>query len=161
MTLNRTRDIHKRCDTAATRDLKVVSVWQPADAFWLTTVPTKHVPSVFVWIRRDHARSTGEYEPRRAAKAPAPSLVHSLPCLSVYLHWFLLRLFLAPADWSRGRRRTSIMLLLVVVGEGEEWGSDCKYGGLAAIAGETRSRSFNTHYFYSGEGSRGRNKIHK
>lgn len=41
--------------------------------------------------------------------------------MSVRLHWFPLGLFLAPADWSRGRRRrrASIMLLLVV-GEREK-----------------------------------------
>jgi len=37
--------------------------------------------------------------------------------VSLCLRWFLLGLFLAPADWSRGRRKTSIMLLWV--GEGE------------------------------------------
>lgn len=47
----------------------------------------------------------------------------------------------------------------VVVGGGGGRGSDCKYGGLAAIAGETRSCSVQeAHYFRAGEESRGRIK---
>lgn len=51
-------------------------------------------------------------------------LLFSTSAMSVCLHWFLLRLFLAAADWSRGMKRTSIMLLLVGEREGGERGGE-------------------------------------
>lgn len=118
--MNWTLNCYEKVNFCTTRTSKLCLSDRLLMPFWLAFSRQLWRPNVSSVMR-------GARESRAAAccgregkyRNPAPSLVCSLPCLSVYLHWFLSRLFLAPADWSRGRRRTSIMLLLVVVGEGE------------------------------------------
>lgn len=109
-------------------------------------VPTEHVLVPGLYSSRPCEKHE-QAEPRRVVGEggrtnPARSFV-SPPAMSVCLSVCLPPLVPIEAIFSPSRLVTwqEEDVNNVVVGGGGGRGSDCKYGGLAAIAGETRSRS--------------------